>query len=286
MKQIFVSFLFICFLLLNQSTLKADTSPNSSITIFAHGLGGHAGHIRRYQEHRIIHGDAHTFDVYGRMSQVSLGQQHEMGNLDNAIQHIVRTKLDNQIILRGLSMGAATIANYLGSYPDTSAIKGAILESPFADVDGILNDIINKSFSLSVINAICPYFKELGVYCIYRNHTLDGIQPIKVAHLIPKHIPILLIASQEDTLIPLHSTQKMYNALVQSGHTKTHILIVKHGAHAKMCFHKKSYKTIRNVEHAFRKKYNLGNYINSYAIAGEQALAATQPAVSNSEDIQ
>lgn len=277
MKQIFGSFFCISVLLLNQNQLKADIRPNNSITIFAHGLGGNSGHIRRYQHHRIIHGDAHTFDVYGRMSQVSLGQQHEMGNLDKAIQHIRHTKPDTAIVLKGLSMGAATIANYLGSHPDTSAIKGAILESPFADVDGILNDIIKNSFSLSVINTICPSFKELGLYCIYKNHALDGIQPIKVAHLIPKDIPLLLIASQEDTLIPAHSTQKMYNALVQSGHKKAHILTVKHGAHAKMCFHKKSYHTIRNVEHAFRKKYNLGNFIDSYAIAGAKALAATQP---------
>lgn len=254
---------------------------NTSITIFAHGLGGSEREAYYYKKHDLIEQGAYAFALYDNLSQVSLGQQHEINNLVTAINKVTTGKPATPIVLRGVSMGAATIVNYLGScIPVGTKIIGAILESPFAHVQDVLDVKIIQSYLLSALS-IMPGFNQLAIYCTYKNHRLNGIQPVKAANAIPTHIPILLIASEEDTLITPRSTARIYTELLKSGHTKTHLFIVKQGLHANICWHEISGTMVRNVEHAFRKKYNLGNYNDTYALAGQKAFACTQPLLTN-----
>ena len=273
----FTILLFFCISLF-QSIATQHQKPCT--TIFVHGLGSKPTSLRYYQRYEIILDEAYAFKLYDKLSLVSLGQHHELNNLNTAIEKIKTEKPGENIILRGVSMGASTITNYLGSFcPLTPEIKGAILESPYADVIDVPNDMIQKSTFLYILDKICPYLKKIAVYYAHKNHNLSGIQPIKAASSIPHHIPILLIATKKDTIVPAHSTSRIYNELVKSGHTKAHILIIDHGKHANICWHNKCGELVRNVEHAFRKKYELGNYNETYASDGQAAFAQTQPLI-------
>jgi len=261
------------------------SSKNNTLTVFVHGLGGGPYDLHPYQQYQIILGDTHVFNLYDSYNAISLGQHHEIGNLHKALEACTACTPTSQqphdgIVIRGLSLGAVTTINYLGSHrPLNSHIKGAIVESPFGHVQDVLDVKIKNSYLLSIGNAICPQFNKIGLHFTYKQHNLDGIQPVKAASTIPKEIPILLIASEEDTLTTAPSTTKIYNALIASGHKKAHLLVVKHGKHAHICWDAHCGVIARNVEHAFRKKYNLGNYNDTYALAGQEAFALTQPGI-------
>jgi predicted alpha/beta-fold hydrolase len=264
-----------------EKTQANQESQKKSLTVFAHGLGGQKEeingkiydqmtHYERY--HHIIptatgQSSGRSFDTYKSDEQCSLGQDHEIGNLHAAITDLLEQNPDTDIVLQGVSLGAATITNYLGTQQVSPRIKGAILESPFGKP---------TDCSLSLIPA---FAKRAFISTAYKNHNHDGIQPVKVAQAIDKETPILLIASKKDWLIPAHSTASIYYELIKAGHKRVHLYIVDHGGHANFCFcqKNKTWAHVLGVVHAFRKKYNLGNYNEKIAKMGQKFFDQTQP---------
>ncbi len=254
--------------------------PQQSRTIFVHGLGKSKQQLEYYTKSKYIEIDAHAFNFYNDFLKISLGQMNEINTLIDTLENWPHAHNNCDIVLWGVSMGAATIINFFGSVSNNfyaiDAIKGIILESPFADVHDVIDCKICHNKWLSLLNYI-PYAKKLIVKSKYPAHSLNGLQPIKCVCLIPRRIPILFIAIENDKIVPFSSTLKLYKALKNRGHKKCHLLTIKQGVHARLSKNEKE-NQILGIVHAFRKFYNLGNYIEQYAQAGRiDFLENTQP---------
>lgn len=238
--------------------------PDEIITLFAHGLGGdktqgHYYHINSRQN-GFIEGELETFNFkdYLNPRTSCLGQQADMSTLHNACQAF------KKVILVGVSRGAATIANYLGTEQPNN-VMAIVLESPFDTIDSIVKHLEATGASYS--------FKP----SLYPNYDRNGIHPVDTIHKIPLNIPVLLICSTKDALIPASSTGLLYKKLVLAGHTKTHILILEHGKHANILWGEQGH-IFRNVVHAFYKEYNLP-YNPTFAQAGMKHFASCKPSI-------
>jgi predicted alpha/beta hydrolase family esterase len=243
-------------------TLPQISKSDEFVTFFAHGLGGDKtqGHYYHINSNHIgfIEGTLETFNFKDYLNPRSscLGQHSDMEVLKSVTLNF------NKVILVGVSRGAATIVNYLGSQ-NPEHVMAAVLESPFDSVQTIAQYTASLSNSF-VFNPD-----------IYTNFDPNGIQPIKVAHHIALNIPVLLICSRKDTLIPASSTIVLYKKMILAGHKKVHILILDKGRHANILWDEQG-SIYRDVVHAFYKKYGLP-YNEEFAKAGAHHFAHTTP---------
>lgn len=228
------------------------------VTVFAHGLGGDKDqgwyyHVSSNIQNACIEGHLITFNFKdaGNPTTSCLGQDADIATL-----HTTCVNYEN-VILFGVSRGAATIANYLGTHK-TQNVRAAILESPFDHVASVVRQI-NDSQSLPLITP-----------AMYPNYNPHGIQPIDIADKIDLNIPLLIIASKSDSLIHYSSTVNLYNKIVAGGHKKAYLLVTETGAHANILFGPEG-RFVRNVIHAFYKEQNLPHNA-IWASQGEDAF--------------
>lgn len=85
---------------------------------------------------------------------------------------------------------------------------------------------------------------------------------------IDLEIPILIVCSKEDALIPSTSSIALFDALRKRGHKKAHLLVLDHGAHANILWGPDGH-IYRNVVHAFYKLYG-APYNPVWAAQGEK----------------
>jgi hypothetical protein len=178
-----------------------------------------------------------------------------------------------QSVLVGVSRGASTSVNFMGMYNPTQ-VAALVLESPFDCVESIITHLLHNSKCSWI-----PGFKKHGlrmmqfIFCKYKP---NGIRPIDSVSQIKADLPILLICSPEDTLVPIWSSINLYHALKESGHENTYLLILPEGKHAQLINNKKSGTLYQCVTHAFYKKFGLP-YCPYQAKQGELLLENCQP---------
>lgn len=215
---------------------------DTNLTVFAHSLGTSGFQANYYQaksfgclENCLATFDFQDADKNNHLWNSALGQEEDMDQLEDVIKKFSSSQID----LYGVSRGAATIANLAGrSLPKN--VQSIILESPYADIKDIIKHKTDTTF-LSHLLLLCS------------RHDPKGIQPIKAAPLIDKNIPILILCSEEDTLVPASSSKDLYETLLESGHKKTHFLSFEEGAHGSIVFENKKLAT--TAIQAFYKKY-------------------------------
>jgi pimeloyl-ACP methyl ester carboxylesterase len=247
----------------NLEIIESLINPNAPITIFAHGLGGNNKqgyhyYIRESFTNAFIENSLVTFNFEDAKNPKSscLGQENDIATLHSIVQKY------KSAILMGVSRGGATVANYLSMHPNPH-IKAAILESPF---DTVASIVAHKC----LFSWLHPF-----TFFMFSKYKPFGIQPIKIAKKIPQDIPILIICSKEDDLIPASSSINLYKKLYNTGHRKAHILILNKGAHASILWGEEGH-IYRNVVHAFYKAYKFP-YNSLFAQAGEERFNTCQP---------
>jgi len=249
-------------------------------TLFAHGLGGGSNHGEhcRYN-HRsgkgFIEGALEVFDFEDssahprwKKKPSCLAQEGDMRCLQGAY-HAIASE-GRPVILAGVSRGAATILNFMGTAPaqDVRQVRALVLESPFDKLKSILE------YKFGFIGEM-PGIEYAAKRIALGGYNPNGIQPIQVVDKISKDIPILLICSKQDGLIPSSSTINLYRKIVESGHTRAHLLELERGPHANLPWGENG-GIYRNVVHAFYRHYNLP-YNREAALAGQEQFARTQP---------
>ena len=251
-------------LILTLSNLGFYYQITNPTTVIAHGLRSNQQKSLRYHANNkhfngFILDEPVVFDFHDVKNprQSCIGQQADINLLHKKVAP------HDECDLFGWSRGAATIANYAGTH-QLDNVKSIILESPFDDTRSIIKHKTGFGF-----------LTHLAFKILHPNHKPDGIQPIKSAPFVNRNIPILIYCSMQDQLIPASSSLQYYYALRQSGHNKVHILIVEHGSHANI-LRSRDGKTVRNVVHAFKKKYGRP-YHAEWAKAGEERFALCQP---------
>ncbi len=160
-----------------------------------------------------------------------IGQGKDIEALETAIKTVHTAYPDGQIVLYGVSRGAATIANTLahlgktGEHELLGAIKGAVIESAFAETQDVI---------AAILPMIPTSIKKPLFTLIYSNHSFSGIQPITFADYIPPTIPLLFLATKQDKLIPAYSTYRLYEYIAKKRPTGTVTQFIEfnHGAHA------------------------------------------------------
>lgn len=198
--------------------------------------------------------------------QTSLGQDNEIKALANAYEHI---KHENVVVM-GYSRGAATVLNWLGTKKPTNVVA-AIVESPYDSITNAL-DFFCKNAGVGWI----PYsilYSSPNLF--FGKFDYKGVFPIKVIQHLDPHIPLLIIASLEDALVPATSTATLYTRLLQLDHPHVYFLLLNKGKHGHLLEDHDAHYYLNTV-HAFYKKYNLPHN-SAFAAQGEKILSQCQP---------
>lgn len=204
--------------------------------------------------------DATTKPWRSHWIQTSLGQSNEIIALNNAYEQVIKAlatenTINNSVILMGVSRGATTVLNFAGMYRPTQ-VKALIVESPFDSTRSLVKNILSKIYLDTI-----PYATTAGHYLlsgIFWQHSTCGACAIDAIDTIDKELPILLVCSEKDSVVPASSTLLLYKKLRKNGHNKVHIFIVKKSRHARI-LHGPDAQNYQSIVHAFYKKYNLSH---------------------------
>ena len=172
-------------------------------------------------------------------------------------------------ILMGMSRGASTILTFLGTKQPTNVVA-AVVESPFDSVINTLDTHCNQ-FWLRFV----PSLVYTSPNVLFGRFDPNGISPIMVVDKIAKDLPILIIASFKDALIPAANSASIYQKLIETGHEHVYLILLDHGEHAYL-LEDIDADIYLNTVHAFYEKYNLP-YNKALARNGHAILAQCQP---------
>jgi len=213
-------------------------------------------------------------------TQTSLGQWNEVAGFKNAFDqaiahtHAPQNKYFN---LNGMSRGATTILNFMGLHGNksqyTSRVKSLIVESPFATTKDLAKNMLSKIY-LDQVPGMSTLAHSL-VSVAFWQHDTAGECAIDAVENIPTDVPIMLVCSKEDTVVPASSTIALYKKLRATGHNKVHIFVADHGIHGRI-LHDKDGVRYQNVVQAFYKKYGL-HHNAQLAELGQVDFDACQP---------
>lgn len=268
------------FLILLSSFSHANSLCNSEksmvVNIFAHGLAACDRQAIPYEKFLEIPFESFNFPdaqegIFNR-KMTALGQKADMDTAQAFYEGFKGIKKHKF----GLSRGAATTLNCAAEYgtEDTIALT---VESPFADLCHVVGRLLERVIGKAAYFPGLARFFHLFAPLVYQQYSRKGIQPIEVVHKIPTDMPILLICSKEDPLIPWWSTMALYKRLRETGHEHAYILLLDRGKHANIIFGPDSEKYV-NVFHAFSRRYGLP-FDSELAQKGETLLAICQPTI-------
>lgn len=274
-------------------TLPA-VNQNKVVTIFSHGIADTwkqvHGYVKSYQKHNSIHRndrylihtpfisfnypDATNKFYRVNYNETSFGQENEIGRLytayNTALSHYKKDSCD--IILWGLSRGASNVLIFAGLY-DLPQVKAIVLESPYYSMSEVIESLMAKKN----IGWLDISYGETIAEFIFKKYSRHGLSPAKCLENIPKDMPILIICSKEDNLVPASTSINVYKKLVEAGHKHTYLFITDHGKHAEILQGPDGEK-YQSVVNAFYKKYNLP-HCRASAAQGKSLLALCQPII-------
>jgi len=280
----------IIFALHALTPLQANHLPNADqtlgsplITLFAHGILDTGAHqIKNYQNiigkpYAYFNFDDACEPKYGiklcKFWHCSFGQKNDTARLLRSYNGLVEKFPLSPIVLAGVSRGASVIWSFVAHY-HPSNVKALLLESPFDRVQTSLQAAANQV--PACIN--CGITRTLAHWMVQHiafKYKADELQPLDLADKIPADLPILIICSLEDRLVPAQSSYALYQGLHDHGYQHVYILVLPKGKHAKL-LQSSCAQQYEAVVQAFYKKYGLP-HDECKAQEGRPLLALCQP---------
>lgn len=268
--------IFFSFLLVN--TINASDVAY----LFSHGLGGTGQQAKDYTvtpfntqwiiQEPLVYFDFPDVGLDGfKPEHTSLGQDNEIQALKKAYEQT--SQASKKVILMGLSRGASTAINLLGTEKNEHIVAG-IFESPFDSIVKMLKRRVSHHKLWWIPQFVMHKVPEL----IFKKYKSDKQSPIDCISRISPSLPLLFICSLEDTLIDAEGTCDLYVTLKKAGYEHVYLLLLNKGAHAQLLWHNNRDWYV-HVVHAFYKKYNLPHE-KEFAEKGRDLLAQCQPDVS------
>lgn len=203
----------------------------------------------RYAKNNIIQ-TAYTACPYNdTRANANFGQDGDIAVLAEQYFGCCNANPHTQVILTGLSRGASTLFNFVGKKKPKN-ISAIIAESPFASVD----DIVEHRISQWYMNWV-PGIHHMTVALmklLYPAYNLDGPQPITSITQDCPTVPMLIVCSKQDDIIPYTSSVRLAYALKEKGH-EVYLLIFQEGAHGYLSY-KEEFQVVANALYA---RYNL-----------------------------
>lgn len=268
----------------NVKELSTHTSPQENY-LFAHGFAETHEQAFWYTKGKsdlptFIDGRLFTYDYpdaithFWRVNftKTGLGQHNEIMGLQSAYNQTITTldaseDKNKDIILVGISRGATSILNFMGLHRPTR-VKAVIVESPFDSTRTIAKNML-KRCSLDAVPGMQTIAHGI-ISGIFWRHSINGAQAINSVEAIDKNLPILLVCSQQDTIVPAESTIALYKKLKATGHQNVHLFVAQHGRHGRI-LHGPDGTAYQYAVHAFYKKYGL-SYDPKLAAQGKDLL--------------
>jgi len=224
--------------------LQASFAYAQPMVYFAHGLGGNKDNVKSYasafpgcQMNSFNFDDAQN--NYEDKKLINVGQDKDVEAFIKNMKNNPGQKGDKKILM-GVSRGAICVSNLFSKkmqekYKHQDLLKsvsGIILESPAAHIqDGVDHKL--KMFGLGWVPCLGRIFDRYFMKKIfYGGYNPAGPQPIDSIEEIPKDLPVLLICTEKDHIIPASSTVRLAHKLVDNGHKEIYLLVCKNGKHA------------------------------------------------------
>ncbi len=230
--------------------------------LFSHGLGGCKRQAHPYTRYQIIDDPYFSFNyldaLHEDQSYATFGQEDDIACIRGAYNSICNTVSETNkmnIVLVGVSRGASTVLTFTAKHKP-SCVKALIVESPFDSIDTVL-ELKVKHWRLTSV----PFVKTISRKTfskIFPKYKHNGIKPINVVADIPKDLPILIVCSKKDALVPWYSSARLYVKLLETEHPNVHLLVLDRGKHATMIFEDEG-EIYQTVTHAFYKHYGLAH---------------------------
>lgn len=261
----------------------------NTVFLFAHGLAStwQQG-IKILSRHRapdcprwIIDGPLAVFDFADAKEErqyyhkeVNLGQEKDLERLHYAYEKTRETLPNHDVILTGISRGAATILNYAALY-QPEQVKALVIESPFDTLSAVVKHLLTR-YHIGWV----PFSKTIG-FKVCQKHfpciNFKGVFPLNVVDKIPQEMPVIFIHSKKDRTVPINSSRRLYVRLKETGHEHVYLVELQSGNHGKLIFGQDA-DFYNYVVHAFYKKYDL-THNPEFARHGQNLLQLCQPSV-------
>ncbi|MFA5306992.1 MAG: hypothetical protein WC365_06105 [Candidatus Babeliales bacterium] len=213
------------------------------ITLFAHGLGGDATQGVYYSGFvgcPIIGIDGPEWGYYRSGPQQScLAQDADI----QAIQEEVEKNVQNNIILLGVSKGAATMLNTIGwiackAPHHLNSIKAVIVDSPFTNPESVAEHLV-KHYLGSIGTSMRSTFNFLETK-MYPNYDPQGITPFKTItqqwQYVDRNMVVVFIHSQKDELISVNDSRLLYRELKKLQFSNVYLIEARAGSHGNVCW--------------------------------------------------
>lgn len=224
-----------CGSLLSNTDICNITDPKPFHTIFSHGFGANKDQALAYQPFFYRFGKLYQFDYphVDNIFLVSFAQKNEVKAFNNAITQFnnelkATQDKDYKIVIFGVSNGASNIIGWLAENAHNKDlmdhIAGVVLESPFDSLDSVLKNMWIGQRSI------------LKIALLLTKYNAKYTQPINAAEKINSEIPILIIASKKDALIPWISSYRLYKKLEKTGHSNISWALLNSGSHANLAW--------------------------------------------------
>lgn len=173
---------------------------------------------------------------------LNFGQEGDVTDHYNKYINFLRDYPDHDYIMWGVSKGAATTINAIATNKyDISKLKMIVLEGCYDSIENVFSswgsdtapidcqrDINSNSWLGYLMLMILPYLPIQ-----YRSNPYWD--PINRVGELPD-VPILLITSKADKLVPAYLTKRLFNKLQDTGHNHVYLLELAHSAHPRYMF--------------------------------------------------
>ena len=225
-------FLLLAIVIIAPSIFMAHgLTPKKPVYIFTHGLWDDPSQANYFLKYGVIPKDAKWYAPPGlelkgwppHFWKSALAQEADV----EALREFCASLEADQIIGIGVSKGASTWINAAARIPN---LKALILESPFTTAHEVFDNVRKKYVGWLPGSA----WMMSKLTKLFRRYNPAGLHPIDTLALLPKDVPVLIIHSAEDALIPIEHSQRLYQKLVSHGHKNVHFVAVKNGKHARL----------------------------------------------------
>lgn len=173
---------------------------------------------------------------YINLFKFNFGQDGDLANHYDKYIGCVNEYPDHDLILWGVSKGAATTLNALvkNNY-ETSKIKMVVLEGCFSDIESVFKHWVENRSYFDANFWLAKVFlwlleKDLLRYLISYRMNKDH-DPVHILSSVPHNVPIVFITSAIDIVVPASQTVELYEKLRETGHPNVHLLILKNSRH-------------------------------------------------------
>lgn len=222
---------------------------SNKVVLMVHGYLGHAMDMGLYAEHYYEAWDYHIFTADARGHGASEGDYIGFGwhdRLDTLqwIDEIIENLgEDVEIVLHGLSMGAATVLMTSGEELPTQ-VRAIVADSPYTSVHDMFAYQMKRMFKLPsfpILNTTSLVTQLRAGYSLKDASALKQVQQADV--------PILYMHGNSDTFVPTELAKKLYDHTA----SEAYIELYDGASHGEaIVLHREKY--LSNLEH-FLKKY-------------------------------